>query len=258
VRPEGEADYRCPNRRGCPDQSVEWLFHFAGRGAMDIEGLGERRIVRLQDGGLLDDPADIYSLTKERLAALLSKPRFLEKSAANLLGQIEASKDRPVWRLLVGLNIRHVGEHVAQVLAGAFGSIDEMAVASEESIDAVEGIGSEIASSVHNWFQDCENQMLLRKLREAGVRTADEPTVPILEGPLTGKVVVLTGGLGTMSRDEAAQSVRVAGGRVVSSVSRMTDFVVVGENPGSKFAQALRFGVETVDEEEFLRRLGRI
>jgi len=157
----------------------------------------------------------------------------------------------------VGLNIRHVGSHVAQLLARAFGSIDALARASVEEIDAVPGIGPEIARSVHEWFRAPANRRLLEKLRAAGVRMADEPRAEAPTGPLAGKTIVLTGGLATMTREEAVRAAEEAGARVASSVSRKTDFVVVGENPGSKYERALELGVETIDEEEFLRRLGR-
>jgi DNA ligase (NAD+) len=254
VRLEGEADWRCPNKAGCPDQSVEWLFHFAGRGAMDIEGLGYMTGVALLNEGFIQDPADIYRLTAEQLAQL---DGFAEKSIENLLHAIEASKDRPLWRLLVGLNIRHVGSHVAQVLASAFRSIDALAAASADEIDAVPEIGPEIAASVAAWFDDPDNLALIEKLRAAGVRLEDE--VPADDGPkpLDGKSIVLTGGMDTVSRDEATRLAQRAGARVSSSVSRKTDFVVAGENPGSKYDQAMDVGVEIIDEPEFLRRLGR-
>jgi DNA ligase (NAD+) len=150
VRAEGEADHRCPNR-ACPSRNVEWLGAFAGRGAMDIEGLGYMTGLALLERGLVKDPADVYALTAEDLAQLEG---FADKSIANLLASIEASKDRPIWRLLVGLNVRHVGAHVAQVLARAFGSIDAITTANEEQIDAVPEIGPEIARSVVEWFHD--------------------------------------------------------------------------------------------------------
>jgi DNA ligase (NAD+) len=253
VRIEGEADWRCPNRAGCPDQSVEWLFHFAGRGAMDIEGLGYMTVMALLKEGLIQDPADIYSLTAEDLAKL---DGFAERSIDNLLRAIEASKDRPVWRLLVGLNIRHVGSHVAQVLASAFRSIDALAAASEDEIDAVPEIGPTVAAAVRAWFDEEENLSLIDKLRTAGVRLEDEAPPDTGPKPLDGRTIVLTGGLDTLSRDEAARLAQRAGARVSSSVSRKTDFVVVGENPGSKYEQAVKLSVETVDEQEFLRRLG--
>ena len=252
VRPEGEADHRCPNKRGCPMQNEEWLFHFAGRGAMDIEGLGYKTGMLLRDRGLVMDPGDTYSLTEDQLATL---PGFKSKSIDNLLAAIAGSKDRPLWRLLVGLNIRHVGGHVAQVLADAFGSIDALADATAEQIDDVEEIGPEIANSVAEWFDDEQNLALVEKLRAAGVRTADEPKAARPTGPLTGTTIVLTGGLAAMSRDAAAAAAEEAGARIVSSVSKKTDFVVAGENPGSKLAKAEELGVEVIDEAEFLKRL---
>jgi DNA ligase (NAD+) len=254
VRPQGEADWRCPNKSGCPDQSVEWLFHFAGRGAMDIEGLGYMTGMALLNKGFIQDPADIYRLTAEQLSQLEG---FAEKSIENLLRAIEASKERPLWRLLVGLNIRHVGSHVAQVLASASRSIDALAAASADEIDAVPEIGPEIAASVAAWFDDPDNVALIEKLRSAGVRLEDE--APADEGPkpLDGKSIVLTGGMDTVSRDEATRLAQRAGARVSSSVSKKTDFVVAGENPGSKYDQAVKVGVEIIDEQEFLRRLGR-
>jgi DNA ligase (NAD+) len=254
IRKEGEAYWRCPNKRGCPSQNVEWLFAFASRGAMDIEGLGYKTGLLLLDMGWVKDPADVYKLTKEQLAQL---PGFADKRIDNLLSAIERSKDRPLWRLLVGLNIPHVGTHVAQVLARAFGSIDAIANAGVEDIDAVPEIGPEIARSVYGWFHDRQNRKLIEKLRKAGVRTADERAEGPAEGPLAGKTIVITGSLSAMSRDEATRAAQDGGARVASSVSKKTDFVVVGENPGSKAAQAEQLGVETIDEREFLRRLGR-
>jgi DNA ligase (NAD+) len=253
VRPEGEVDYRCPNKRGCPMQNIEWLFHFAGRGAMDIEHLGYKTGQLLMDMGWVRDPADIYSITPEQLAQL---PGFKEKSISNLMSSIEASKDRPLWRLLVAINIRHVGSHVAQVLTRALPSIEELAGASVEELNAVEEIGPEIAQSVHDWFRDKENRKLIQKLRRAGVRMKDEVAAAPEEGPLSGKTIVITGGLESMSRDESIAAAERAGARVASGVSKKTDFVVVGENPGSKAAKAQQLGVETIDEQEFLKRLG--
>ncbi len=252
VRPEGEADFRCPNKRKCPSQGLEWLFHFAGRGAMDIEHLGYMTVMRLLDKGLIEDPADIYALDADKLTQL---PGFKDRSVTNLLDQIEASKDRPIWRLLVGLNIRHVGSHVAQVLAKAFGTIDALADASEDDIDAVPGIGPEIAATVREWFDEDENRQLIEKLRAAGVRLADERVEPRTAQTLAGLSVVLTGGLEGLSREEATALAEDAGARVASSVSGKTAFVVAGENPGSKLAKAEALGVEVIDEAEFLRRV---
>jgi DNA ligase (NAD+) len=218
---------------------------------MDIEHLGYMTVMRLMEKGIVEDPADIYELDPEKLSQL---PGFKDKAITNVLEQIEASKDRPIWRLLVGLNIRHVGAHVAQVLASAFGSVDALAGASAEEIDAVPEIGPEIAASVREWFDDEDNRRLIEKLRAAGVRLAD----PVVEAagplPLAGQTIVLTGGLQTLSRDEATELAQAAGARVASSVSKKTDFVVAGENPGSKYAKAVELGVEVVDEQEFLRR----
>ena len=252
VRPRGEADYRCPNKRKCPSQGLEWLFHFAGRGAMDIEHLGYMTVMRLLEKGLIEDPADIYALDADKLTQL---PGFKDKAITNLLDQVESSKDRPIWRLLVGLNIRHVGGHVAQVLAAAFGSIDALAAASEDEIDAVPGIGPEIAATVREWFDEEENLQLIEKLRAAGVRLADEAPVQTAAQTLAGLSIVLTGGLETISRDEATAMAEGAGARVTSSVSGKTAFVVAGENPGTKLAKAEDLGVDVIDEEEFLRRL---
>ncbi len=253
VRREGEADWRCPNKRGCPSQGIEWLFHFAGRGAMDIEHLGYMTVMRLLEKGLIEDPADIYHLDADKLSQI---PGFKDKAITNVLTQIEASKDRPLWRLLVGLNIRHVGSHVAQVLARAFGSIDALMAASEDAIDAVPEIGPEIAATVREWFDDPENVALIEKLRAAGVRVADErPAGGDEPKPLEGATIVLTGGLSTMSREEATARAQAAGARVASSVSKKTDFVVAGENPGSKHEKAVQLGLEVIDEAEFARRL---
>lgn len=254
VREEGEADFRCPNKRGCPMQGEESLFHFASRGAMDIEGLGFKTIQALIEKGLLADPGDIYALDAEKLAQL---PGFKDKSISNLLDAIEGSKDRPVWRLLVALNVRHVGEHVAQVLARRFVSVDALAEAEPDALSETEGIGPEIAASVFEWFREGENLDVLERLRAAGLRFADEAREASGEGPLSGLTMVLTGGLDSMSRDEAKEAAEAAGARVASSVSKKTDFVVAGEAAGSKYDKAASLGVEIIDEAEFLRRLGR-
>jgi DNA ligase (NAD+) len=256
VRREGEADHRCPNKRGCPSQGIEWLFHFAGRGAMDIEHLGYMTVMRLLEKGLIEDPADIYDLDAEKLSQI---PGFKDKAITNVLEQVEASKDRPIWRLLVGLNIRHVGGHVAQVLANAFGSIDAIAAASADQIDDVPEIGPEIAASVQTWFDEDENRALIEKLRAAGVRLDDPREERADEGPrpLDGMTIVITGTLPTLSRERATELAEGAGARVSGSVSKKTAWVLLGENPGSKFAKAEQLGVETIDEAEFLDRIGQ-
>ncbi|NIR31844.1 MAG: NAD-dependent DNA ligase LigA [Gammaproteobacteria bacterium] len=252
VRREGEADWRCPNRRRCPSQGIEWLFHYASRSAMDIDHLGYKTGLALMEQGWVEDPADIYALTADQLAQL---PGFKDKSIDNLLSAIEGSKDRPLWRLLVGLNIPHVGSHVAQVLTRAFPSMEALGKASADDLDAVEEIGPEIARSVHEWFQDPENKRLVARLRRAGVRMREAAPVRRESGPLAGKTIVLTGGLESMTREQAQRAAQAAGARVASSVSKKTDFVVAGVDPGSKYDKAKTLGVEIVDEDEFRRRL---
>lgn len=248
------AYWKCPNKGGCPSQNVEWLFAFASRGAMDIDGLGYKTAGLLLDMGWVKDPADLYALTAEKLAQL---PGFKEKKIQKLLEGIEASKDRPLWRLLVALNVPHVGSHTAQVLADAFGSIDKVKEASVEDLEGVEEIGPIVAWAVQGWFHDPGNRKLLEKLRKAGVRMADPPKKRKKAGPLSGKTIVLTGGLQAMSREEAVNTAEEAGARVASSVSKSTDFVVSGTDPGSKYDKAASLGVEIIDEQEFVKRLGR-
>jgi DNA ligase (NAD+) len=248
------AYWKCPNRRGCPSQNVEWLFHFAGRGGMDIEHLGYKTGFALIDRGWIKDPADVYSITDQQLAEL---PGFKEKSIANLRASIEASRDRELWRLLSALSIPHVGSHMAQVLADAFGSIDKLQDASVEDLVAVEEVGPIVARAVHDWFHDKGNRRLLDKLRKARIRIADPPRKRKKAGRLTGKTIVLTGGLESMSREEATAAAEEAGARVASSVSKKTDFVVAGTDPGSKYDKAVSLGVDIVDEKGFLKRLGR-
>ena len=243
VRPEGEKVRRCPNEL-CPSRGVEALFHFAGRGAMDIEGLGERTIFELWERGLVRDPGDIYSLTRDQL---LSLPLYADKKADLVLSSIEASKDRGLARVLVGLGIRHVGPPTARDLTQAFGSIDAIMGASEEAVSAVEGVGPVLAASIRTWFDNFRNAEIVAKLRRAGVRLEEVRTEAT--GPLAGKTFVLTGSLPNLTRDQAAGLITDAGGTVVSGVSKKTDYVVVGENPGSKLARAEALGIPTLDEE---------
>jgi DNA ligase (NAD+) len=255
VRKEGEADWRCPNKASCPSQGVEWLFYFASPDAMDITHLGYQTGIALTERGWVKDPADVFFLTAEQLAQL---PGFKEKSINNLLSAIAAARDRPLWRLLVALNIRRVGSHVAQLLARRFRSLDALEAATLEELQGVGGIGPEIAGGVHAWFTLPESKALLDKLRRAGVRTADEgAALPDAPQPLAGKTIVITGTLPTLSREAATEAAEAAGARVTSSVSKKTDFVLVGDSPGTKQAKAEQLGVETIDEAEFLRRIGR-
>jgi len=252
ARPEGEVVTRCPNTTGCPAQRWATLVHFASRSAMDIEHLGERTVATLIDAGKLHDAADIYRLTAEDIAEL---PGFKDKSIANLLEAIEASKQRPLDRLLVGLSIWHVGDHVAVVLANRWKSLDAILRASEEDLNAIDEIGPTIASSIHAWFADERNRELVRRLVEAGVSTRVESGGPRVPQVLAGRTVVLTGALEALTRDQAARAVEERGGRVGSSVSKKTDYVVVGADAGSKAERARELGVTMVDEAGFRQLL---
>jgi DNA ligase (NAD+) len=252
VRPEGEVVTRCPNTTGCPAQRWATLVHFAGRGAMDIEHLGERTVAALIDAGKLRDAADVYQLTAEDFVGLQG---FKDRSIANLLEAIAASKQRPLDRLLVGLSIRHVGDHVATVLANRLKSLEAIARASEDDLNAVDEIGPTIASSVHAWFADERNRELVRRLVEAGVSTRVEGDGEDAPQVLAGKTVVLTGALDTFTRDQATRAVEERGGRITSSVSKKTDYVVVGAEPGSKAERAGELGVTIVDEAGFRQLL---
>jgi len=246
VRQEGEAVAYCTGIN-CPSQRLERLAHWAGRGAMDIEGLGYRTLMELIDAGWVEDPADIYFLSDEQLATLEG---FKERRIANLRRAIEASKDRPLARLLTALGIRHVGSTVARVIARRLPSIDAIMSANPEQIAQIEGVGEVIAGSVHDFFQQPGNRKVLDKLRKAGVRMADEGVAPPAEGPLTGKTFVLTGTLPTLTREAATELIEQAGGKVTSSVSKKTSYVVAGESPGSKFDKAQELGVTMIGEDE--------
>ena len=254
VRRGDEADWRCPNRKGCPAQGARWLFYYGSPDAMDVEHLGYQTVIALMERGWVSDPADLYGLDPATVGGL---PGFGEKSAGNLARAIAASKDRPVWRLLVGLSIRRVGAHVAQMLAKRYRSIDALAAASLEDLEHAEGIGPEISSAIHEWFHTPENLALIEKLRRAGVRLQDEQAEPPAGAqPLQGQIVVITGTLAGFSREEASRAAEAAGARVTSSVSKKTSFLVAGVDAGSKLAKANELGVEVIDEAEFLRRLG--
>lgn len=254
VRKHGEADWRCPNKKGCPAQGARWLFYFGSPDAMDIEHLGYQTVTALMERGWVADPADLYKLDAQRVATL---PGFAEKSAQNLIQAIAASKGRPLWRLLVGMSIHRVGSRVAQVLAKRYRSIEALTAASQESLESIEGVGPEIAGSVHDWFRTEENLALVERLRQAGLRTQDDlPETPAGSQPLLGKIVVITGTLTAFSREEAGQAAERAGAKVTSSVSKKTSFVVAGTEAGSKLTKAQGLGVEVIDEAEFVRRLG--
>ena len=251
VKAEGEVDRRCLNA-SCPAQVEERLKHFARRDAMDIEGLGDVLVRQLVEKGLVHDFADLYSLRVEDLGGL---ERMAEKSAANLVGQIEASKSRELRRLLFGLGIRFVGERAALLLARRFRSIEALAAAGVDEIDAIYEIGPAVANSVRDWFAADANRRLVDRLRERGVRMTEEGPAPG-SAIFQGMQFVLTGALEGMSRDEAKAAIEARGGRVTSSVSKKTSVVVVGGDAGSKLEKARDLGVECIDEAELRRRLG--
>ncbi len=244
-----EAILRCPNSQ-CPERNLRLMEHFAGRTAMDIDGLGEKAVRRFAQEGLVARIPDIYRLD-ERADEIAALSGFGETSARNLATSIEESKQRTLDKLLFGLGIRHVGEQVGIDLARRFRSIDAIVDASIEELEAVPGLGSVIAHSVHAWAQDEGNRTMVRELQDLGVRTAladEELAGPATEGPLVGKAVVVTGTLGTMSRSEAGALIERHGGRVVGSVSGTTDYLVAGEKAGSKLAKAEQLGTEVLTE----------
>lgn len=253
VRPEGEAVARCVNA-SCPAQLVEGIIHFASRDAMDIEGLGPALAAALVEKGLVSNVADLYSLTKEQLVQL---ERMGEKSASNLLAALEASKGRGLARVLYALGIRHVGEGTAAELAAHFGSMDALARASVDELTAVPDIGEKIARSIVEYFAEPRNLAVIEALKAAGVKmTEDAPPAGEGERPLEGKRFVITGTLSGMTRQEAEAAIKRLGGTTSGSVSRNTDYLVVGASPGSKLQKALDLGVPILDEEAFLKLIG--
>jgi DNA ligase (NAD+) len=254
VRPPGEAAHRCTGGLACPAQVLEGIIHFASRGAMDIQGLGPAIISQLLEAGLVRDAADLYYLKKEDLLKL---ERFGEQSASNLIAAIAAAKDRPLERLLFGLGIRHVGERAARTLASHFGSLEKLIAASEEELTSLPDIGPRIAESIREFFAEPRNLAVLEKLKKAGVRMeAERAAAPT--GPLSGKTFVITGTLPGMTRQEAEELITRAGGKVVSSVSKKTDYVVAGEKPGSKYTRALELGVPVIDVTELKELLKEV
>ena len=249
-KPEDEAMSYCRNL-GCPAQLVRLMEHFVSRGAMDIEGLGVMQVVALLDKGLIGDVADLYGLASKS-AEMLEMERMGEKSVANLLAAIEASKDRPLSRLLVALGITHVGGEVAEALARHFGSLDTLLGAAEEELLAVPSVGPKIASSVATHLADEANRRVIEKLREAGVRLKDEGGAEPTGQPLAGKRFVVTGRMERRSRSEIEDKVKELGGSVSGSVSKKTYRLIAGADAGSKLADAHRLGVRVIDEAEFL------
>jgi DNA ligase (NAD+) len=249
-KPDDEVVWRCENA-SCPAKLKRSIEHFASRGAMNIEGLGESLIDQLVERGVVKDVADLYSLDESRLLEL---ERMGKKSAAKLLAQIERSKANDLWRLINGLGIRHVGERGAQVLVDAFGSLDALTTASLEDLQQVNEVGPVLAASVRLWLDEPSNRRLLQRLADAGVRTeAPKSRKPTGPQPLAGQTFVLTGTLEAMSRDEAQRHIEALGGKVTGSVSKKTTYVVVGTDAGSKLEKARSLGVATLDEPAFLR-----
>jgi DNA ligase (NAD+) len=253
-RPEGEAVSRCI-AADCPAQLIGRLLHFASRRAMRIEGLGFALAEQLLEKKMVRDVADLYSLKLDDLASL---ERMATKSASNVLGQIEASKSRDLWHLIYGLGIRHVGERTAGILARHFGSLDRLGSATVEELDDIHEIGLTMAQSIHDWFADPGNKELCRRLARGGVQTESikEAAAETTDQRFAGKVFVLTGTLPDMTRDEARSLIEAAGGRVTGSVSKKTDFVLAGADPGSKMDKANELGVQVIDENEFKKMLG--
>ncbi|HEX5385231.1 MAG TPA: NAD-dependent DNA ligase LigA [Gemmatimonadales bacterium] len=250
-RPPDEAMRYCPNAT-CPGRVLEGIVHYAAREAMDVRGLGYERVRQLLNARLIADVGDLYRLTAAQLVEL---DRFAEQSAEQLVQAIEASKARPLALLLFGLGIRHVGKNVALLLARRFGTMDALMAASADEINAVPGVGSAIADAVTHFFADARNRGLVERLRTAGLNFT-EPTAAAADGALTGKTFVITGTLPTLSRPQAMAVIERAGGRVASSVSKKTDALVAGDDPGSKLERARALEIEVIDEAELLRRAG--
>jgi DNA ligase (NAD+) len=246
-KPEGEVVSRCV-AADCPAQLKGRLLHFASRRAMRIEGLGESLVDQFVKSGKVRDAGDLYSLTLDDIASL---ERMAKKSASNLLAQVEASKQRDLSNLIYALGLRHVGDRTATTLARQFGSLDALSKATVEELDDVPEIGLTVAESVRDWFDDAGNVELCKRLAAAGVRTRTEKSSASTDETLAGKVFVLTGTLASFTRDEARAAIESRGGRVSSSVSKKTDYVVAGEEAGSKLDKAAELGVTVIDESAF-------
>ncbi len=244
VRVPDEAMAYCPNIE-CPARNLEGIIHFVSRGAMDIDTIGEKMCAQLVESGLVKNVADFYSLTREQL---LSLEGVKDKSADNMIAAIEASKHRSLWRLLFGLNIRYMGEKTAQIIAQAFGSMDNLLAASEEQIIAIPGIGPKIGHSLYLWLQDERNRALIKRLREAGVNMQEDRPKEAT-GPLAGQTFLLTGRLNSMTRPVAEEKIQQLGGTIASSVSKSLNHLIVGEDAGSKLTKAQKAGVPIHDEQ---------
>jgi DNA ligase (NAD+) len=251
VKPEGSVFTMCPNR-DCPARAWQLLKHFVSRGAMDVDGLGERQVGMLQDRGLVRTAGDFYRVREEQLVSLEG---FGELSARNLLAALEQSKRRPFARVLFALGIEEVGEVTARNIALRFRDIDALLSASSEQIAQTPGIGEKMANTIRAQLDDPRMRALVADLRELGLRFAAEGPAPS-EGPLAGRTLVLTGTLPEWSREQATERIMGAGGRVTGSVSKNTDFLIAGDSPGSKLAKAERLGVRVLDEGGLRELLG--
>jgi DNA ligase (NAD+) len=254
---EGDADIRCPNSRSCPAQLRERVFHVAGRGAFDIEGLGYEAGIALLKAGVIADEGDLFTLTSDdllRTDLFTTQKGDISANGKRLLANLDKAKAQPLWRVLVALSIRHVGPTAARALAGEFGSLDAVIEASQEQLAAVEGVGPTIAAAVKEWFTVDWHCAIVEKWREAGVRMADERDASI-ERTLEGLSIVVTGSLTSFSRDQAKEAILVRGGKAAGSVSKKTAYVVAGDAPGSKYDKAVELGVPILDEDGFRRLL---
>jgi len=253
-REEGEAVTRCTNI-ACPAQTFERIIHFAGRGAMDIDGMGAVTVMLLLEKGFIADVGDIFSLERGQIGEL---PGYQDKSIDNLMNAIDEARDRPLWRLVYGLGIRHVGSTIARLVTAGYQSIDALAAAGQADLEAIEGVGPRIAESIVFFFDVEENLHVIEKLRRGGVLMDDEPARGATAGdqPLAGKSFVLTGALADFTREEASEIIESLGGRVSSSVSRKTDYLLAGSEAGSKLEKAKDLGVRVIDEDEFRSMAG--
>ncbi len=254
---EGDADIRCPNARTCPAQLRERVFHVAGRGAFDIEGLGYEAAIALLQAGVIADEGDVFTLTEHdllRTELFRTKAGGLSANGARLLANLDKAKAAPLWRVLVALSIRHVGPTAARALATEFGSLEAITSASTEQLAAVEGVGPTIAAAVTEWFTVDWHRAIVDKWRAAGVRMADERDASVPR-TLEGLTIVVTGSLTGFSRDDAKEAIVARGGKAAGSVSKKTAYVVAGDSPGSKYDKAVELGVPVLDEDGFRKLL---
>ncbi len=256
VRLEGEVAHRCIGL-SCPAQIKQHIRHYASRDGMDIEGLGEKLSSALVDNGLIKDPSDLYYLTKNDL---INMERMGNKSASNLLSSIERSKNPSMAKFIFALGIRHVGEHLAKIISSRYADIDGFMHAKTEELLSLEEIGPEVANSISRFIENPSNIAVMEKLKKAGIKPVAVPSTAISSNKagLSGKNFVFTGTLSKLTRNEAKAMVESLGGKISESVSKKTDYVIVGESPGSKYNKALELGITIMDEEEFLNFQQRV